>query len=436
MEYCHPSIQVTNEMVPCIDSKGNRNHVLLMHIDASSQMHANHADEVFLRVGDKSKKLTFEDRLTLMYDKGLRLFEDTPVLDSSLDDIDYDFLRSYLTKINYGKTAQDYLLHNNKFVINNNGQQFLSTAAVLLFAKDPQKFFPRAQIRFIRYNGIKEKYGVEMNVIKDVTFSGRILTQIEEAVKFLKTQIREHTFLGDNGVFITEEEYPEFVCTEIIVNAVTHRDYSVRGTDIQIKMFNDRIVVESPGRLPSSVKPDNIRQVHFSRNPKIAEFLKNYKYVKEYGEGVDRMYEELKKAGLAEPVFNQVSFMLHTVVFNKDYKDELFENRNVVFGDKNELFENKNVVFGDKNELFALINDAKEKKILSNINANSLIEFVTKTNVNDVISRKIIKVTLLCSDAKAGKMITLMNEIGIIRAVTGLGKGKYCFVCVKGDGSA
>ena len=86
--------------------------------------------------------------------------------------------------------------------------------------------------------------------------------------------------MGSDGTFVTDEEYPKFVRQELIVNAVTHRAYSITGTDIQIKMFDDHIIVESPGKLPGLVRADNIRFTHFSRNPKIAEFLKNYKFVK------------------------------------------------------------------------------------------------------------------------------------------------------------
>lgn len=93
---------------------------------------------------------------------------------------------------------------------------------------NPQSFFPRARVRFIRYEGTEEKFGAEMNVIKDVTFEGRILEQIQKAVDYIQTQIKERTYLTSGGVFTTEQEYPEFVRTELIVNAVTHRDYSER----------------------------------------------------------------------------------------------------------------------------------------------------------------------------------------------------------------
>ena len=102
----------------------------------------------------------------------------------------------------------------------------------------------------------------------------------------------------------------------IIINAATRCDYSIKGTDIQVKMFDDRIVVESPGNLPGIVRLNNMRQVHFSHTPKIAAFLHEYDYVQEFGEGVDRMYKEMKKAGLPVPEYKDVAFMLHATIRN------------------------------------------------------------------------------------------------------------------------
>lgn len=272
-DFCVPTVKAEIEKVPCIDFKGRNNHVLLMHIEPSMEVHANQADEVFMRVGDKSKKLTFDERTQLMYDKGERFFEDKPVSDADLDDIDMEFVEKYVDKIGYSKSAMEYLKENKGFVKEKNNQIQISTAAILLFGKNPQLYFPRARVRFIRYEGTQEYVGAQMNVVKDITFEGNILDMLTSAISYLDTQIKEKTYLGEDGIFVTEEEYPKFVRQELIVNAVTHRDYSIRGTDIQIKMFDDRIVVESPGKLPGLVKIDNIRHTHFSRNPKIAEFL-------------------------------------------------------------------------------------------------------------------------------------------------------------------
>ena len=74
IDFCVPSVPVSVEFVECINSDGKKDHVLLMHIEASPLFHANQADEAYIRVGDKSKKLDFNDRLMLMYAKGVRYY--------------------------------------------------------------------------------------------------------------------------------------------------------------------------------------------------------------------------------------------------------------------------------------------------------------------------------------------------------------------------
>ena len=286
-----------------------------MEIPASSSLHTNQADEAFMRVGDKSRKLTFDERVQLMYDKGERYFEDTAVYGATIDDIDMDAVVEYSKLVGYGKIPLQYLRENNGFVITNKkGEEDVSTACVLLFGKNPQKFFPRARTRFIRYEGIDEKVGAEMNVIKDVTFEGTILNQIKKTIEFIETQVREHTFLGQHAQFITKRDYPEFVIQEMTVNACCHRAYNIKGTEIQIKMFDDRLVFESPGKLPGQVNPYNIRHTHFSRNPKIAAFLKAYHYVKEFGEGFDRICREQEANGANAPSFRTDEFILKITI--------------------------------------------------------------------------------------------------------------------------
>jgi ATP-dependent DNA helicase RecG len=276
-DYCVPSIHTSPEYMEVTDYKGQRNHIILMRVAPSTKVHANQADEVFYRVGDKSKKLNFEQRTHLMYAKGERLFEDAPVQNAKMDDLDMALVEDYLKKIDYQKGAEAFIRENDFLTqiedFRGGTKEYLTGAAVLLFGKNPQKFFPRARTRFIRYEGVDEKVGAEMNVIKDVTFEGTILNQVKKTIEFIETQVREHTFLGQHGQFVTRRDYPEFVIQEMTVNSVCHRAYSIKGTEIQIKMFDDRLVFESPGKLPGMVKPTNIRNTHFSRNAKTAAFL-------------------------------------------------------------------------------------------------------------------------------------------------------------------
>ena len=315
LDFCNPSVPITSDLLPCTDKDGNENHILLMHIPASSELHTNQADEAFMRVGDKSRRLSFEERIQLMYDKGERYYEDTAVYGATVDDIDMAAVERYTELIGYTKSANQYLHENNGFITTNaKGEEQVSVACILLFGKYPQKFFPRGRTRFIRYKGTEERVGTEMNVIKDVTFEGTILDQVKATIAYLETQVEEHTFLGQHGQFVTHRDYPKFVIQEMVVNACCHRAYNIKGTEIQIKMFDNRLVFESPGRLPGTVKPSNIRHTHFSRNPKIAQFLKAYDFVKEFGEGVDRVCRELEANGTPHLSFHLDDFILKITV--------------------------------------------------------------------------------------------------------------------------
>ena len=423
-EFCEPSIPVRIEKVPCKDSQGRDNHVILMHIEPSLAVHANQADEAFIRVGDKSKKLSFEERTQLMYDKGERYFEDKAVPEATIEDIDMSLVASYIDKIGYGKSPIEYLKENKGFIKEKKGQEQINGAAILLFGKNPQMFFPRARIRFIRYEGTEEKFGTQMNVIKDVIFEGTILKMIEDCIAYLDTQIKEKTYLGKDGLFVTEEEYPKFVRQEIIVNAVTHRSYSISGTDIQVKMFDDRIVVESPGKLPGLVRTDNIRHTHFSRNPRIAEFLKAYNFVKEYGEGVNRMCNELEKAGLRIPEYRCNAFMLQTIIRNTKLVDE--NKKSAIEVGKSAFEDEKSAIDTQKLAIDVLKSAIKEKNYKEPTQRN-LVQVYELIDGNQIFGTREIVEILNCSSSTAREIMSKLREMKVVCEIKGKGKGKYRF---------
>ncbi len=424
MDFCTPTVPFVHEFVECIDYKGHKNHILLLHIGASAFIHETQTREAYMRVGDKTKQLAFEDRMTLTFDKGLRSFEEFSVPDANYSDIDEAYLKEYLQMIGYRKPPRDYLLNNKNFAKLQDGNFKPSVAAILLFGKYPQRFFPRARVRFIRYEGKEERTGAQMNVIKDVTFEGRILQQIQNAVDYIQTQIKERTYLTSGGIFTTEMEYPEFVRTELVVNAVTHRDYSITGTEIQIKMFDDHLVVESPGNLPKMVKIEKIRESHFARNSRIAEYLKTYKYVKDFGEGVDRMCREMEESGLPKPEFKQVSFILKATVKNVD-----FEGEKTGFVPEKTGFDTEKTGFAPEESPF----DRKKRDLLTRIQqsdfSNKIKEkmsiILVDLKENQVISAKDIMRILDCKSTAATEMIQRMTSLNILRKIEGLGHGKY-----------
>lgn len=464
IDYCNPTIEAKTEFVPCTDNNGRKNHILLIHVDASPKLHANQADEVYLRIGDKSKKLKFEDRLTLMYSKGLRYYENEICPNAEISDLDFNFINSYLQHIGYRKSALEYLQQNKNFIVKKDGKNSISNAAILLFGKSPQCFFPRARIRFIKYRGVEAKVGREMNVVKDEIFEGKLLEQLKQAIDFIKTQIEEKTYLGKNGVFVKEEEYSEFVRTEIIVNAVTHRDYSIKGTDIQIKMFDDRLEVDSPGTFAGMVTKENIRYTHFSRNPVIAAFLKDYDYVKEYGEGVDRIFKEMEACGLSAPLYDDKNFIMKSVVQSKkNIFGDLDKQKSAVQKEKIGGLDNKksavnkrslnNDIYVTKNKKVGGLDNKKSavrKQKVGGLNkqksavqkivelcknadyAKPTIDKITKIYLmlkdTAIFSAINIKQSLNCADSTARQIIDKMKRINLVVPIKGYGKGKYRFI--------
>ena len=269
------------------------------------------------------------------------------------------------------------------------------------------------------------------------------MDQVEKAVDFIKIQMKEKTCPGHDGIFVTGEEYQEFVRTEIVVNAVAHRDYGIKVTDIQIKMFDDRLEVDSPGIFAGMVNKDNIRYTHFSRNPKIATFLKDYGYVKEYGEGVDRMCKELESIGLPAPVFNNSTFILKTMVRSAIYKirqnnAKIRQNNAPIRGENASIRPNNASIRPNNASIYAdgVLSDKKklltEKLNRMEVSGKISIKYATEakavitgTDILQVITYKDVMVILSCQTTKARLILKKMEENDLIRAVQGKGKGKY-----------
>ena len=208
------------------------------------------------------------------------------------------------------------LLSARRLAQQTDGKLILIRAGILLFAKNPCFWFPRANVRLLRYEGTTAETGPRMNLTKDIRLELPLPKLLDEAFRIIGTQLREFTRLSKGGKFLTTPEYPAFAWQEAISNAVVHRAYNITGTDIQIKLFDDRIEVESPGKLPGLVRVDNMRRMHFSRNPLITRVMTEMEYTRELGEGVDRMILEMEQLGLEPPVFEEYAFMVRTTLCN------------------------------------------------------------------------------------------------------------------------
>lgn len=299
---CVPTPIVHQERIPVINASGEEDTVLVIEIEGSaSHIVARASDgEVFLRQGDKSVRLNREQVRALEYDKGQRVFEDELVEDSSIDDIDHEVLDRY-KEILGTAVSDEQVLKSRRFM--RDGR--LTVAGALLFAQDPSVMMPQARVRVLRYDGVRMETGERLNITKERVFCGPLPKVIQGAYALISSMLREFQFLGPDGKFQTVPEYPEFAWFEGLVNAVTHRDYAFRGDYIRISMFDDRLEIVSPGALPNIVTLDNMRTTRYSRNPRIARTLVEFGWVRELNEGVQRIYSEMQKSLLNDPVYSE-----------------------------------------------------------------------------------------------------------------------------------
>jgi ATP-dependent DNA helicase RecG len=134
----------------------------------------------------------------------------------------------------------------------------------------------------------------------NLEFSGPLPKVIEDVKHALLERIATRGVL-DGLQRQDRPEYPDFVLREAIVNAVAHRDYTLRGSRIQIRLYPDRIEFQSPGGLLPPVTVDNIESEHATRNEAIVGLLSELDYMEERGRGYDGILRELRAAGLAPP---------------------------------------------------------------------------------------------------------------------------------------
>jgi ATP-dependent DNA helicase RecG len=301
VDFCVPPVPARHRLVACVDRGGEPNELLVFQVEPSESVHANQKDEVFLRVGDENRRLGFAQRQELLFDKGQASYEARPS-GASLDLVDQTLLDSYARWAGASEPAR--LLHARGLA--NDGE--LTIAGCLLFAKSPQAFLPEAFIRVLRYQGRERGSGVRQQLVDDVRLEGPIPEQLRQAREQVERLQPSRRALGEGGTFEDVPLVPDDAWLEGIVNAAVHRSYSMAGDHIRVEIFDDRIEISSPGRFPGLVDlEDPLQTMRFARNPRIARVCADLSLGQELGEGIRRMFEEMRQAGLTDPVYRQTS---------------------------------------------------------------------------------------------------------------------------------
>lgn len=308
-EAANPIFQVLEKMMPLangyssefLSSPGVNGLVLHLTLFKSQDIIAASDERVYIRRSAQSLPVAGDEAMArLKYDKGINSFEDellsvepeevtnsTSVIEFLLDVVPAGEPAEWLTK-------QRVLIGGKP-----------SVAGVLLYADSPQAILPkRSAIKILRYQ-TKQDAERDFLAFDPITVEGSIYNLIFDAVDQAKGIIESIEKVGSGGM--ERISYPEEALHELLTNAVLHRDYSV-AADVQVRIFDNRVEIESPGRLPGHVTVANISKTQFARNPKLVRLVNKFKNPpnKDVGEGINTAFEAMGKLRLKSPVIEEL----------------------------------------------------------------------------------------------------------------------------------
>lgn len=243
---------------------------------------------------------------------------------ATYDDIDSEKVRTFVErakeKRNFSLEFSDGLekIFTSIHVLTDDGR--LTNSALLLFAKDPQRFFRTSEVRCAQFYGNV----VEKPIRNYQVYTGSLFEMIDKAVGFVMSRIDARVGTRDHSADApVEYELPESAVAEAIANAVAHRDYTDNGS-VQVMLFRDRLEVWNPGQLPYGLTVEKLRETHSSKptNPVLAHPLFMAGYIEHLGTGTTDMITNCEKLGLRTPEFIQTEDF-RTIIYRAEKVSDL-----------------------------------------------------------------------------------------------------------------
>ena len=271
----------------------------------------------FRRIGNSNRVMNMQEIAQMHFHSVGMSWDKLPARDATIEDIDLENVKRYVRKAN--ETGRRNIVENE------NPLQILEKlelikeekptwAAILLFHKHPQRLLSQGVIHCGRF---KE----ETIVIDDQMIEGPIIEQVEEAMDFIRKNISVKFVMTGKPAREQIWDYPLEALREGIINAVCHRDYTI-PSNTEIRIYDDKLIVWSPGGLPLGITIDDLYRPHPSvlRNKGIASIFYDMGWIEQWGSGIDKMCKACSKAGLPEPQFEE--YQGFRVIFRKDIYTE------------------------------------------------------------------------------------------------------------------
>ncbi|WP_042382528.1 RNA-binding domain-containing protein [Geobacillus kaustophilus] len=286
-----------------VENESEHGLVLKISVFKSAEIHYTSDRKVYVRKGAQSLPITGSDITNLQLSKGLISYEDQLVSGYSADELaSSEELISFLKVYSPKTDALEFLKKQRLVRKGQDGNFYPTVAGVLLYAENPSAILPKkCAVKITRYdtNDIEPK---REHLKEQFTVEGCLMTQIQKSLNHIKRIIESVHILNKNNGQLEKAKYPIEAIQEIVVNALIHRDYNI-SDDIHILIFNNRIEVKNPGRLPGHITIDNILEERFARNPTIVRLLNKYPDPpnKDIGEGLNTAFQKMQEMRLKSP---------------------------------------------------------------------------------------------------------------------------------------
>jgi len=345
---------------------------LVLHIEVSkipSQIIYATSGMAYVRRNAHNQAVnTDEMKRQLERNKGIISFEATPIDTDPNIIINSIITRTFMNNVVPSVKAEGWLKKQQTIV-----NEKPTVAGVILFADEPQSVLPeRSGIKIVRYATSEFGNGTRETLLGEpISIEGCAYKLIQSAVR--KTQeiiegVHKWTEQGAEMV-----NYPPETLHEIITNAVLHRDYSI-ANDINIRIFDNRVEVESPGLLPGHVTERNILKERFARNPKIQYLIHKFPNPpnKDVGEGLRTAFEAMKRMRLRQPEVRQgeQSVTLYIRHTRLEYPEDTVMNY---------LKENPQITNSKGRELTGIRSENTMKEVFVRLAKRELLERVPNT---------------------------------------------------------
>ena len=273
-----PPVITTIERMSLPDLAGTTRHVLTIEVSESLFVHRSPRG-YFIRVGSSKREMPPEllGRLLDERSNTRRIrFDESPVHAATLANLEGPLWRRFLRRASRD-TDELQLVKLAMLAEDESGQLRPTVSGLLMASKNPEAFLPGAFIQAVAYQGSQITTASKQDYQRDAAdLTGPLDRQIFDACDFVRKNMRTAARKLPNG---GREDLPQFdmlAVFEAITNAVAHRDYSIPGSKVRLRLFEDRLELYTPGRLANTMTPDSLEYRQVSRNEAVTSLLARY----------------------------------------------------------------------------------------------------------------------------------------------------------------